>query len=110
MSTVYKVLGQVAPTNTENANLYTVGAGKQAVVSTIAVSNTTNAATTGRVFIRIAGTAAAQSNALIYDASFPSNSVSTFTIGITLSETDIITVQSNTANALTFHAFGSEIS
>jgi hypothetical protein len=110
LATVYKVLGQVAPTNTSNANLYTVGAGKQAVVSTIAVANTTSTAAIGRVFVRIAGAAAGQSNALIYDASFAANSTATFTIGITLNETDVITVQSSIADTLTFHAFGSEIS
>jgi hypothetical protein len=109
MTTVYKVLGQVAPTNTDNANLYTVGAGKQAVVSTIAVANTTSTAATARVFVRPAGVAAASANALVYDAPFAANSVTTFTIGITLSETDIITVQSSIADTLTFHAFGSEI-
>lgn len=110
MPTTYKILGQVAPTNTSDANLYTVGSAKQAVVSTIAVSNTTGTAATGRVFVRPAGAASATSNALVYDASFAANSTTTFTIGITLNETDIVTVRSGTANALTFHAFGSEIS
>jgi hypothetical protein len=109
MSIAYKVLGQVAPTDTNNSNLYTVAAETQAVVSTIAVANTTNAAATGRIFVRPAGISAAAANALVYDASFGANSTTTFTIGITLNATDVITVQSSVANALTFHAFGSEI-
>jgi hypothetical protein len=35
--------------------------------------------------------------------------VTTLTIGITLATTDVVTVQTGTANALTFQAFGSEI-
>jgi hypothetical protein len=40
----------------------------------------------------------------------PGNSTITMTLGITLNAGDIITVRSGTANALTFHAFGNEIS
>lgn len=110
MPTVYKVLGQSAPTNTSNANLYTVPAWASAVVSTITVTNDTGAAATGRIFIRVGGAAAGLTNALVYDTTFAANSVTGFTFGITLAANDIITVQTNTANALTFMAFGSEIS
>lgn len=110
MPTVYKVLGQAAPANTSNANLYTVPAATSAIVSTIAIANTTATAATADIFVRIAGAAAATSNAILYDASVSANSVATFTLGMTLAATDIITIQTGTANALTFTAFGSEIS
>jgi hypothetical protein len=109
MATTYKVLGQSAPTDTANANLYTVGAGKSAVVSTILVTNTTGTAATCRLFVRVAGATAAASNAVIYEASVPANDFKAITIGVTLAATDILTVQSGTANSLTFQAFGSEI-
>lgn len=110
MPTVYKVLGQSAPANTSNANLYTVPSATSAIVSTLVIANTTATAATARVFARIAGATAAASNAIIYDASIPANSTATFTLGMTLATTDIITVQTGTSNALTFTAFGSEIS
>ncbi len=110
MPTVYKVLGQSAPANTSNTDLYTVGAGKSAVISTLTVTNDTATAAVGRIYIRVGGAAASLSNALIDDASFAPNSVSAFTFGITLAATDVITVQTGTVNALTFMAFGSEIS
>lgn len=110
MPTTYKVLGQSAPANTSNADLYTVPAGRAAVISTLTVTNDTGTAATARVFVRVAGAAAGLTNALIYDTSFPANSVTGFTFGITLGAGDIITVQTNTANAITFMAFGSEIS
>jgi hypothetical protein len=110
MPTIYKVLGQSAPANTSNADLYTVGAGKQAVISSLTVTNDTGTAATGRIFIRVAGAAAGLTNALVYDSTFAANSVNAFTFGITLSATDVVTVQTGTSNALTFMAFGSEIS
>lgn len=110
MPTAYKILGQSAPANTSNADLITVGASKSQVISTLVVTNTTTSAATCRVFARIAGAAAATGNAIVYDASIGANSTVTFTLGITLAATDVLTVRTGTANALTFTAFGSEIS
>jgi hypothetical protein len=110
MATVYKVLGQAAPANTSNANLYTVPASTSAVVSTLVIANTTATSALAEVYVRIAGAAAATSNAILYDVPIGGNSIATFTLGITLATTDIITIQTGTANALTFTAFGSEIS
>jgi hypothetical protein len=109
VTTTYKVLGQSAPADTNNANLYTVPASTEAVISSLIIANTTGTAATCRVFVRINAAAAAASNAILYDASVAANSVATFTLGITVDATDVITVQSGTANALTFHAYGSEI-
>ncbi len=109
MATTYKVLGQAAPANTSNADLYTVPAATEAVVSTLFVSNTTGTAATCRIFIRIAGAAAAASNALVYDGEVAANDFVAITTGITLAATDVITVQTGTADALTFQLFGSEI-
>jgi hypothetical protein len=110
MPTSYKILGQAAPTDTSNTDLYTVPTATESVTSTIAIANTTASAATARVFVRANGAAAAASNAIIYDASVPGNSTITLTLGITLDAADVITVKSSTANALTFHAFGNEIS
>lgn len=110
MPTAYKILGQSAPSSTSNADLITVGAGKTQVVSTLNIANVTSSVATCRVFARIAGAAAATSNAIIYDVNIAANSTATFTLGITLAATDVLTVRSGTANALTFTAFGSEIS
>jgi hypothetical protein len=108
MATTFKVLGQSAPADTSNANLYTVGSGKTAIISTLAISNVSASAATARVFVRVAGATAAASNAIVYDASIGANSTTALTLGITLAATDVISVQSGTANALTFMAFGQE--
>lgn len=110
MPTVYKVLGQSAPADTNNANVYTVPSATNAVISTVVIANTSNVTATARIFVRPDGATAATSNAIMYDTSFPGKSSTALTLGITLDAADVITVRSGTANALTFSVFGSEIS
>lgn len=105
----YKILGQAAPADTNNANLYTVGSGKEAIVSSIAVANVTGTDATYRIYIRAAGAAAADGNALTKDVTATANTTTTIGIGITLAATDVITVRSGTGSAITFHAFGTEV-
>jgi hypothetical protein len=109
MPTNYKILGQSAPTNTSDANLYTVPTDTQTVVSTISVTNDTTSSATFRINIRQGGAAVSATNALYFDAPLAANSTLMITSGLTLAAGDIITVRSNTANAFTFQAFGSEV-
>lgn len=109
MATTYKILGQSAPASTANADLITVGAAKSQIISTLVICNTTTSDATARVFARIAGAAAAASNAVIYDVVIPAKGRYSFTDGMSLAATDVITVQTGTSNALTFTAFGTEI-
>lgn len=111
MPTNYAILGQVAPADTNNANLFSVVTAHNYVVSTINVANTSVSAASFRVFARKAGAAAAASNAIVYDTIIPANSTITLTLGVTLDGTagDLLTVRSGTANAITFTAFGSDI-
>jgi len=109
MATTYKVLGQVAPSATTATTLYTVGSGKSAVVSTIAVCNRASIAATYRIAIRIAGSALSNEEYIAYDATIGANDTIALTIGVTLAATDVITVYASNAN-LSFNAFGSEIS
>jgi hypothetical protein len=105
----YKVLGQVAPANTSIADAYTVPAGKEAIISNIAIANVTGTAAVYEVYVRVNGATAATSNALVFDASAGANSTTMIHAGITLSAGDIISVQTATGNALTFHIFGTEV-
>lgn len=109
MATTYKILGQAQPGTTSNADLYTCPADTQAIVSTIVVAETGGADTTFRIFVRDGGVGAGTSNAIAYDTSITANSQAAFTLGITLSVGDIITVRSASGAALTFTAFGSEL-
>ena len=109
-TTTYKILGQQAPAVTTNVDLLTVPAATEAIGSTLVIANTNATATTARVFARIVGAAAATTNAILYDVNIPANSTATFTLGITLATTDVLTVRTATANALTFTLFGTLVS
>lgn len=108
MATNYKVLGQSAPSATTATTLYTVPASTQAVVSTITVCNRSTAAQTFRVSVRPDGAAQANQHYIAYDVPISANSMVTLTLGITLGDTDVITVY-NSSGDLSYAAFGSEI-
>ena len=108
MATTYKVLGQVNPAATTATTLYAVGAGKSAVVSTITVTNQAATAATFRIAVRPAGASLAAQHYVAYDAPLAANDMTAITIGITLAETDVVTVYASSAT-VSFNAFGSEI-
>jgi hypothetical protein len=107
--TVYKVLGQSAPSATTNTTLYTVPSSTSAVVSTIAVANRAATAATFRIAIRPAGATISNEHYIAYDSTVAANDSITLTLGISLATTDVITVYGSTAN-LSFNAFGVEVS
>lgn len=108
MATNFKILGQSAPSSTSNVDLYTVGSGKQAIVSTLVIANTTSSSATTRVFVRKAGATANAATAVMYDVTIGANSHNAFTEGWAMDATDVVTVQSSVGNALTFTLFGQE--
>jgi hypothetical protein len=108
MTATYKVLGQVNPAATTATTLYTVGAGKSAVVSTITVTNQSATAATFRIAVRPAGAALEAKHYIAYDAPLAANDMTGLTIGVTLAETDVLTVYASAAT-VSFNAFGSEV-
>ena len=109
MPQTHRVLGQSAPANTNNADLYTVPASTQAIVSTLSIANITTTAATFRVAVRPAGASIANQHWIAYDVSLGGADSVTLTLGVTLAATDVLTVRSGTANALAFSAFGVEL-
>jgi hypothetical protein len=101
----YKVLAQSAPSATTASTLYT--AGNATIVSTINVANTGGAADTIRIAVRPAGATLANLHYIAYGVQVPSGSLLAITIGITLANTDVITIYSTTGTS-SFSAFGSE--
>jgi hypothetical protein len=108
MASTYKVLAQSAPSATTNTDVYTVGSGKSAVVSTITVCNRAASSATYRIAIRVAGTTLANEDYIAYDATVAANDTISLTIGVTLAATDVVTVYASTAN-LSVNIFGAEI-
>ena len=109
MATIYKVLGQSAPTAATATSLYTVPAATSTVVSTINVVNTAaSAADTIRIAVRPAGATLATQHYIVYGVSLSAASTFTYTGGVTLAATDVVTVYSANGTS-SFNAFGSEI-
>ena len=109
MALTYKVLAQSAPSATTNTDIYTVGAGKQAVVSTITIANRSATARTYRIAIRPGGATLANQHYIAYDVILPASDTVSLTLGITLAATDVVTVYASTTD-LSFGIFGTEIS
>lgn len=108
MASTYKVLAQSAPSATTNTDVYTVGSGKSAVVSTLTVANRAATSATYRIAVRPAGATLANQHYIAYDVTVPANDTISLTLGITLAATDVVTVYASTAN-LSINLFGTEI-
>lgn len=102
------VLGQVEPTAATLTTLYTVGASKEAVVSTLTVCNLSAVATSFRVAIRPAGAAIANKHYIYYDVTIAGNDTFAATFGVTLATTDVVSVYATLAT-LAFNLFGQEV-
>ena len=108
MATAYKVLGQSAPSATTDTTLYTVPSATEAVVSSITVCNRGTAAGTYRIAIRPDGAAIANQHYFAFDANLNAKASETWTIGVTINASDVITVRASSAD-FSFGAYGSEI-
>jgi hypothetical protein len=105
----YKVLGQVAPSATTATTLFTVGAGKQIVVSTITICNrSTTTPATYRIALRENGDTLANKHYVAFDAPIAARETISFTLGLTCDASDILEVYASTGD-LTFNAYGAEI-
>jgi hypothetical protein len=109
MAFTYKVLGQSAPSATTNTDAYTVGSGKQAIVSTITIANRSAGSKSYRIAIRPAGATLANQHYIAYDIAIAANDTTALTLGIALGAADVVTVYASSAD-LSFGVFGSEIS
>lgn len=101
----YRVLAQSAPAATTATTLYT--ATNATIISTLNVTNTGGAADTIRIAVRPAGATLANLHYIAFGVQVPSGSLLAVTVGITLANTDVVTVYSTTGTS-SFSAFGSE--
>lgn len=109
MTITYRVLGQANPAANTPVTLYTNATAYGAVISTLAVCNTGNTATTFNAAVRVAGTSTSTQQYFAYNTILPANDTISMTIGITMANTDVMTV-SSTSSYVAFNLFGSEIS
>jgi hypothetical protein len=102
-----KVLGQSYPTAATATTLYTCGVANGTVVSTVNVSNTSSTADTIRIAVRPAGATLANQHYQVFGLTVPGNGQYTWQCGITLANTDVVTIYS-TNGTCAFSAFGQE--
>ena len=108
MAEIYKILGQVSPPSASWANLYTVPASAQAVLSTISICNTTSASSSFQIALQQNGEALGLKNYIAFNSAVPGYDTLFISIGATLGDTDQVSVYGYTAS-LAFNAFGTEI-
>jgi hypothetical protein len=112
MPTIYKVLAQSAPTSTSIANVYTVPAATNTVISTLMICNRATVNAAYNIAIQPAGATLANQHYISFNALVPAQDSIALTVGMSLAATDNIAVQANTTgvNNLGFTIFGTEIS
>jgi hypothetical protein len=101
----YKVLAQSAPSAVTATTLYT--ATNATIVSTLNACNIGGTQDTIRVAVRPAGAALSNQHYIAYGVPLAAGAILSLQGGITLANTDVITVYSTTGTT-SFNAFGSE--
>jgi hypothetical protein len=101
----YKVLGQSAPSAVTATTLFT--ASSATIISTLNVSNIGTLQDTIRIAVRPAGATLANQHYIAYGTPLAAGAVFSLQGGITLANTDVVTVYSTTGTSV-FSAFGSD--
>jgi len=109
VATSYTVLGQQDLTTTNLTDIYTVGSGKETVISTIIIANRTASADSFRIAIRTGGDPISNEHYIAYDVPVAANDSTTLTLGITVEATDVVSVKALAASALSVNIFGAEV-
>lgn len=105
----YKILGQQNPTTANTlTNLYEVPAAKEAFCSTLSICNFGTTTANVTVVAREGGAAIAAKQHLIYNIPIVPADALFLTLGISLYQTDIVSVSASTTS-ISFGLFGSEI-
>lgn len=115
MTIAYKVLGQSNPGANTWTTVYTVPSGNTAIVSTIAICNTSNAVNARYgLSVTKSGTSAPTSTSsntiIVSEATVVSNDTAFLTLGITMGANDSLRANVTAGGAnISINAFGSEI-
>lgn len=108
MAIIYKVLGQINPTQDVLTTAYTVPALTQTIVSTVAVCNQSSSPVSFSIAVRPAGASIQNRHYINYNTPILPYDTVTLTLGLTLGNTDVISCSAN-SSSLSFNIFGSEI-
>ena len=106
-----KLLGQLRPADTSNASLYSPGSGVTAIIKAIFICNTSGAVATARLFLDDDGTTYDETTAFFWDVEIAADTTLEIDSFISMNNANgNLAVRTDTADALTFTAFGAEIS
>jgi hypothetical protein len=110
MATTLKQLGQLMPTNTTAASLYSPGASTQTLIKSIVVCNTSGDPVAYRVFHDDNGTTYDTTTALYYDVALAGNTTIVLEFNLAMNDsTGNLAVRTDRANNITFTCYGAEI-
>ena len=112
MPTVYKILAQSAPSTSSIANVYTVPAATNTVISTLMICNRSAGNASYNIAVVGGGAAIANQHYIAFNSVVPANDSIALTVGMSLGVGDNIAIQANTTgvNNLGFTLFGTELS
>jgi hypothetical protein len=102
------VLGQAQPDANDLADAYTVPTDVMTVVSSLAICNKASVVVRIRISVAVLGALDAPSQYLYFDLAIPANDTFIATIGITLSEGDVVRAMSSNSTTV-FSLFGVEV-
>lgn len=103
-----KVLGQTAPTSGVLTDSYVVPSDASAAISSIVICNQTTSYADIRISIAVSGAADDPKQYIYYDLLCDPKNTFIATVGITLSQNDVVRVYSN-INGVSFQFFGTEV-
>jgi len=106
----YRVLGQVNPTNGANTVLYTVPNNYSTRVTTLAVCNYSNAATRFSIAVQPSNATIAANSYLNYNTWAPAYDTTLLHTGVSLNDSDVISVVTNGSSNVSYTLFGFETS
>jgi hypothetical protein len=108
MPNAYKILGQVAASGAANTDLYTTPSGYYAVTSTLSAC-ALGASSYVRVACIPSGQSIDQKNYIMYDSYVNQYDSLFLTLGVTLNQSEKITVYASGGGPVAFSLFGTEI-
>jgi hypothetical protein len=105
-----KQLGQLRPTDTTAASLYSPGVGVTAIIKSIVICNQTSSSAKFRIFLDDDGTTYDESTALFFDITIAANSTDQIDTFYAMNNSaGNLAVRTDTNSAITFTCFGAEI-
>lgn len=108
MATVYKILGQSAPSANTHTFVYSVPSGNSAVISTITIANRGTGNAKYKLAVQKANATISSNHYIAFDTTVFGNDTTALTLGLTLGATDVISANISTAD-VSVCIFGSEI-